>query len=86
MTSREWDDWSRRLQVGGSVDLTVGDRVIVRVQGDGVWLPSRDLLVRWQHLGFADGWEQPRFSGSSTLSTGWSRGSLAPLTRVMRRR
>ncbi|WP_300540360.1 hypothetical protein [uncultured Nocardioides sp.] len=63
MTSRDWDDWSRRLEAGGSVDLTVGDNMVVRVQGDGVWLPSRDLLVRWQHLGFADGWEQPRFSG-----------------------
>lgn len=64
MTSREWDDWSRRLEVEGSVDLTVGDNILVRVQGDGVWLPSRDLLVRWEHLGFADGWEQPRFSGA----------------------
>lgn len=53
--SPQWAEWSRRLHEDGVVELKAGWRVIARVDAEGVLLPSRDLLVRWKHLGFAEG-------------------------------
>lgn len=49
------EEWTRQLNEGGLVEFAAGRRLIARVNADGVALPTRDLLVRWMHLGFADG-------------------------------
>lgn len=56
------------------VEFGAGRRVVARVDREGVFLPSRDLLVRWEHLGFADGDEGDRFGPMpSTLTLSVSR-------------
>ena len=57
-----WAGWTAALDAGGPVELTAGDRLVVRVDGSGVLLPEVDLLVPWVHLGSAFGVSTERLS------------------------
>ena len=46
-----WAGWTAALDAGGPVELTAGDRLVVRMDAEGVLLPEVDLLVPWVHLG-----------------------------------
>jgi hypothetical protein len=91
-TSPLWAGWARQLDAAGVVELVAGRRVVARVDAAGVLLPSRDLLVRWQHLGFADGEESPRLLGPSTgflrlsVSRSWWAAHIVESTGEERRR
>lgn len=85
MESPRETEWTRQLETAGELDLSVGEKVIVRVDGQGVFLPSRDLRIEWQHLAYVDGWEQPRFSArpyklTLTVSRPWWAQQLAATT------
>ncbi len=66
----QFEEWSRQLAETGVVELVAGREVVARVDLEGVLLPGRDLRVRWQHLGFADGRQSSRSSWFSRSATG----------------
>lgn len=89
--SQLWEDWSRQLRETGQVQLAAGRRVIATVNAEGVFLPARDLLVRWPHLGFADGGEYGRLDSlpstlTLTVSRTWWSEHIAASTGKERRR
>jgi hypothetical protein len=60
---RQAADWTASLDAGRPVELTAGDRLVVRVDAAGVLLTEADLLVTWMDVGSAWGVSTERFSG-----------------------
>lgn len=68
MSRTSVEGWTSALDAGRPVELSAGDRLVVRVDAEGVFVRQLDVLVPWVHLGMAIGHSTSRFS--------WEQGAL----------
>ena len=55
------EGWTSALDAGRPVELSAGDRLVVRVDAEEVFVRQLDVLVPWVHLGMAIGHSTSRF-------------------------